>query len=216
MSGKLDKDEPTTGFLTLEETEIPALQRHALDIVSSMRSAACRKFLTSLSSFSTSLEVQIVIAEKPLKLADNLREEELAFLKGTLDKLRKSLYLKLDEAFTDFKRTLESRIIKAFKSAARRAATSATDIVEGWGKRKDEGGIPMQHTARPAQGMVSSMGLWDRETSIPNFSNLLNKRSLPHGSRSSLELFPRQSMPWGRTCPISWRTSKARCMSAHS
>lgn len=142
MSGKLDKDEPTTGFLTLEETEIPALQRHALDIVSETRSAGCRKFLTAFSSFITSLEVQIVIAEKPLKLADNLREEELGFLKGTLDKLRKSFYLKLDEAFTDFKKTLESRIIKALKSAVRRAANSATDIVEGWGKRKDEGGIP--------------------------------------------------------------------------
>ncbi|KAK3399245.1 hypothetical protein B0T20DRAFT_194866 [Sordaria brevicollis] len=142
MSGKLDKDEPTTGFLTLEETEIPALQRHALEIVSSTRSAACRKFLTSLSSFITSLEVQIVIAEKPLKLADNLREEELAFLKETLDKLRKTFYLKLDEAFVDFKRTLESRVIKAFKSAVRRAANNAIDIVEGWGKPKIEGGLP--------------------------------------------------------------------------
>lgn len=141
MSGKLDKDEMTTGFLSLQETEIPALQRHAVDIVSATRSAGCRKFLTALSSFITSLQVQIVIAEKPLKLADDLREEELAFVNGSLGKLRKGLYFKLDETFTGFEKTLESMIFKAFKSAARRAAATATETVEGWGKPKSEGGL---------------------------------------------------------------------------
>ena len=89
ISGRLEKDEPVTGFTCLEETEIPALQQHALGIVHETRAVTCRRFLSELDRFLTSLHLQVVQAGQPIKLADDLRENELQALAGAMDELKK-------------------------------------------------------------------------------------------------------------------------------
>jgi hypothetical protein len=76
-SGRLEDDERVTGFTRLQDTEIPALQRHALGIVQETRAVTGRRFLHDLSRFLTSLHIQVVQSDQPLKLADSLREKEL-------------------------------------------------------------------------------------------------------------------------------------------
>ncbi|KAJ4415439.1 hypothetical protein N0V85_002711 [Neurospora sp. IMI 360204] len=87
MSGMLRNDEPTTGYLSLEETEITALQKHAQRTVASTRTDSCHWYLTNLCSFVTELMVQVLIADKPLDLAKNLKDEELDFLEKSLKEL---------------------------------------------------------------------------------------------------------------------------------
>ncbi|KAK3495154.1 Dynamin family-domain-containing protein [Neurospora hispaniola] len=140
MAGMLKKDEPTTGFLSIGETQIPALQEHAMNIVAETQAAGCRQFLTDLSSFIISLIVQIIIAEKPLKLADDMKEKELAFLKEALAKLTKKLHSKVDESFDGFEKAIKSYIVDKFESSARIATDRATETAKTWGQLRDQDG----------------------------------------------------------------------------
>jgi hypothetical protein len=90
ISGRLADDERVAGFARLEDTEIPALQRHALDVVEETRAVICRRFLGNLSRFLISLHLKVIQSDQPLKLADDLREEELQFLKNAMDGLQKA------------------------------------------------------------------------------------------------------------------------------
>jgi hypothetical protein len=89
ISGSLDKDDVVAGFLSLEDTEIPALQRHALGIVQETRASTCRRFLSGLSQFMSSLHLQVVLSDQPLKLADDLRNKEIQVLDQMVADLRK-------------------------------------------------------------------------------------------------------------------------------
>ncbi|KAK3504497.1 Dynamin family-domain-containing protein [Neurospora crassa] len=140
MAGMLKKDEPTTGFLSIEETQIPALQDHAMKIVAETRAAGCRKFLTEVSSFIVSLIVQIIIAEKPLKLADDMKEKELAFLKEALAKLTKELHSTVDESFNGFEKAIKAQIIDKFESSIRLATITAIETAKTWGQFRDQDG----------------------------------------------------------------------------
>lgn len=89
LSGRMDQDKPFRGFRSIDDTQIPALQEHARNMVRAMRVADCRRFLGSLSRCLTSLMVQVVLADEPLKMADGMKEKELEFLGDSVSKLRK-------------------------------------------------------------------------------------------------------------------------------
>jgi hypothetical protein len=89
ISGRLENDEQVTGFSRLQDTEIPALKSHALAIVDEIRAVTCRRFLNDLSAYLTSLHLQVVQSDQPLKLADDLREKELESLVKVMDGLEK-------------------------------------------------------------------------------------------------------------------------------
>ena len=91
ISGRLEKDGPVTGFTRLADTEIPALQQHALGIAHETRAVTCRRFLDDLSRFLTSLHLQVVQSDQPLKIADDLKEIELRALAEAMDGLKKVL-----------------------------------------------------------------------------------------------------------------------------
>lgn len=88
ISGRLENDERVSGFTRLEETEIPALQRHAWGIVQEARTATGRRFLNELSRLLTSLHLQVVQSDQPLKLAENIRKKELQSLAKAVDALQ--------------------------------------------------------------------------------------------------------------------------------
>ena len=88
-SGRLLKDDEVDGFPHIEDTGIPALQRHALEIVKSTRAASCRRFFLELRRYLVSLMMQVVISQQPLKLADDLRQQELSFLNEAAESLVK-------------------------------------------------------------------------------------------------------------------------------
>ncbi len=89
ISGRLKKDDPVTGFIRLEQTEIPALQKHALGIADKTRAVTCRRFLDGLSRFLTSLHLQVVKSDQPHKIADDLRQNELQALARAMVELKK-------------------------------------------------------------------------------------------------------------------------------
>jgi len=89
MSGRLEKDENVEGFPNIAHTGIPALQSHASKIIESTRMVACQRFLNELRRYLMSLMMQVVISQQPLKLADEMRQQELDVLEEALELLSK-------------------------------------------------------------------------------------------------------------------------------
>lgn len=57
LSGRLLKDNDVKGFTSVDQTEIPALQRHAKKLTEGTRASACRRFLNGLSQLCNSLSL---------------------------------------------------------------------------------------------------------------------------------------------------------------
>lgn len=55
LQGRLRKDPPVPGFTSVEETEIPALQKHCEKLTETGRSANCHSFINKLSQLLDSL-----------------------------------------------------------------------------------------------------------------------------------------------------------------
>ncbi|KAA8631032.1 hypothetical protein SMACR_01969 [Sordaria macrospora] len=142
MSGMLRNDEPTTGYLSLEETEITALQQHAQRTVANTRTDTCHWYLTNLHSLVSQLMVQVLTADKPLDLAKDLKDEELAFLEKSLKELSLKTHSAVVKAVDRCDLALQDALNDNFASAATRASKDAPGIAKSWGKPKRDGGIP--------------------------------------------------------------------------
>lgn len=57
LQGRLRKDVPVLGFKTIENTEIPQLQKHCMKLTEAGRSADCRRFVNNLSQLLNSLSL---------------------------------------------------------------------------------------------------------------------------------------------------------------
>lgn len=55
LQGRLKKDTSVVGFKSLEETEIPQLQRHCTNLTRTARSSGCRRFLNNLNQLLNSM-----------------------------------------------------------------------------------------------------------------------------------------------------------------
>ncbi|KAK3295670.1 Dynamin family-domain-containing protein [Chaetomium fimeti] len=141
VSGRLENDERISGFTHLEDTEIPALQRHALGIVQETRTVTGRRFLSELSRFLTSLHLQVVQSGQPLKLADNMREKELQSLAKAMDSLQLELVLTIRHSFVRSQELIASYVSRKFKSAAREASAAAMPTVKSWICHRNNGGL---------------------------------------------------------------------------
>ncbi|KAK4165396.1 hypothetical protein QBC43DRAFT_343802 [Cladorrhinum sp. PSN259] len=142
LSGRLEKDDPIAGFFNLGDTEMPALMEHARHIVAETHAAAFRRFLRDLCRFFNSLHMQVVIADKPLKLADDLREKEVEALEKAMEKLRRGISDEIDVAFDGLRDVLHRKIFLRLTAAANVASEASVATVERWVAKKSDGGLP--------------------------------------------------------------------------
>ncbi|KAM7193284.1 hypothetical protein V8F20_008479 [Naviculisporaceae sp. PSN 640] len=139
----LPHSRPYPGFRTLEDTQMPQLKAHARAIVRNMRISNCRNFLGLLEQCLTSLMVQVVLAEKPLKIADDLREEELKFLGKEMRQLEENLEDSILSCIKSLTKVVKLNILDKLPAAARAASDEAPQTVLSWGKPREEGGLAM-------------------------------------------------------------------------
>ncbi|KAK3940378.1 Dynamin family-domain-containing protein [Diplogelasinospora grovesii] len=142
MTMESDREEAVSGFPSLEDTEIPALQRHAVDQTRCARVAACRMFLNDLGTYLTSLMLRVTTADNPLKLTVDIRQQELNFLQTTMQTLEQQLKESTEKAMTECRQLLDTSILSKFAPATRVASDTAPVTVESWGRPKNEGGLP--------------------------------------------------------------------------
>ncbi|KAK0732828.1 hypothetical protein B0T21DRAFT_402870 [Apiosordaria backusii] len=141
MLGRLASDETVGGFFGVEDTEIPSLKRHALEIVSNTLASTHRSFLRDLCRILTILHLRVVIADQPLKLADELKEKETEFLTLALQDLQNNVTLAINRGTNNLLELIDVNIFQLFPAAERIASAEAIGTVEGWGARKNDGGL---------------------------------------------------------------------------
>ncbi len=75
------------GFEDIIETEIPLLQAHCRKLTEAGREAACKRFLTNLTSLLNSLRLWSSNDESGRSLTDDQLERETKLLNDKLEKL---------------------------------------------------------------------------------------------------------------------------------
>ncbi|KAK3990181.1 hypothetical protein QBC44DRAFT_395114, partial [Cladorrhinum sp. PSN332] len=142
LSGRLEKDEPVSGFFNVRDTEVPALQEHARHIVAETHAANFRRFFRGLYQFFNTLHMQIVIADEPLKLADDLKEQEVEALDKAMGQLRRGMSNEINVAFDGLRGIIHRKIAQKLTAAARVASEASVTTVGKWVATRDGGGLP--------------------------------------------------------------------------
>jgi hypothetical protein len=87
LKGRFRKDLGVKGFIYLEDTEIPQLQRHCLSLTVGERKVTCRSFLNALNQLLNSLLLRSLSKGPVDLLCKEQREERNAFLENRLNNL---------------------------------------------------------------------------------------------------------------------------------
>ena len=87
LRGRLQKDPAPPGFTHVDETEVPALQAHCIQLTTAGRQAACRKFLTSMFQLLNSLRLWAANDGSSRFLTEAQVKRESQILKERLGKL---------------------------------------------------------------------------------------------------------------------------------
>lgn len=87
LKGRLQKDKTPPGFKHVDETEIPALQAHCIQLTTSNRQTASRKFLTSMFQLLNSLRLWASSDGTSRNLTEGQLKREAEILKERLHKL---------------------------------------------------------------------------------------------------------------------------------
>ncbi|KAH8889321.1 hypothetical protein GQ53DRAFT_825631 [Thozetella sp. PMI_491] len=144
MLGKLEKDDPVSGFRVKEDTEIPQLQAHAQGLTQAARAESCRQFFSGTMKILHSLMIQLVMTDSALQVADELKKTEQAYLEGSIAHFRKELETAREAAIKGCRKLLQRNILGKIDDFARLAAHDAPCIVESWGASREAGGLAFQ------------------------------------------------------------------------
>lgn len=87
LQGRLLKDPFVPGFKTVEETEIPQLQKHCRQLTEKGRTASCKRFLNNLSQLMNSMCLWASSDGTGRNLTAEQKAKEVRILQGSLKKL---------------------------------------------------------------------------------------------------------------------------------
>jgi hypothetical protein len=90
LCGRLQKDSDVPGFKTLEETEIPQLQAHCKKLTEAGRIQSCKNFLLDLNRLLNTFSLWACDDGNGLKLSDDQKRSQVAYLNGRLEQLEKA------------------------------------------------------------------------------------------------------------------------------
>ena len=90
LNGRLERDEfDCTGFESLEDTEIPQLQKHAKLLTEAGRIASCRCFLNEVAQLFNSMSLWANNDGEQSGLSESEKQREEARLRGQLEGLQR-------------------------------------------------------------------------------------------------------------------------------
>ncbi len=87
LKGRLQKDKSPPGFTHIDQTEVPALQAHCVELTTVGRQASCRKFLTSMFQLLNSLRLWSSNDGSGRNLTEGQLKREAQILKERMSKL---------------------------------------------------------------------------------------------------------------------------------
>jgi hypothetical protein len=133
MSGRLQRDSAVPGFRSIEETEIPQLQKHCKHLTEGVRASNCRRFLVKFSQIMNSLSFWATNDGTGLRISDAQRAIETCFLKSRLQALEKALDAAVRVCLLDMNEALAENIFENFGEVIQQAAAQALPTAQKWG-----------------------------------------------------------------------------------
>lgn len=140
LSGKLKDDEAVLGFDTTDDTEIPLLQKLAVDQAETMLSAACRKFLQDMLHVIRSLGLRVATVEEPLKLAAKDKRKENRVLSKSLDTIIEEFEQAEMELFSSLQQS-EDYVLQSLAFGADMNLKKPTHVADEWFRPRRLGGM---------------------------------------------------------------------------
>ncbi|KAI0456489.1 hypothetical protein F5B21DRAFT_467908 [Xylaria acuta] len=142
LSGKLEKDDfQSHGFLSMEDTEIPKLQKHTKKLTEASRMSHCRRFLNDLSQLANSMKLWSANDGNGSHLTDDQKRREEQHLKKLLDHLDEELESSLKQSITLIRKSLQEHIFDKISASMPSAIEAAPDTAYSWGAPRSEGGL---------------------------------------------------------------------------
>ncbi|CAP68755.1 uncharacterized protein PODANS_7_7240 [Podospora anserina S mat+] len=141
LMGRLQEGESIHGFTTTDDTQIPMLKEHALNIVAQIECENYRQVLRDFARFLTGLHLRVLVAAKHYTLAEDIREVEKAILQDRLNELQQRFDSMIEEAFNNLDQAVHSNIFCKLPNARDTASKSAITAIERWFSRPRNGGL---------------------------------------------------------------------------
>ncbi|KAK0643251.1 hypothetical protein B0T16DRAFT_391805 [Cercophora newfieldiana] len=142
LSGRLKKDNiNSTGFLSLDDTEIPQLQVHAKKLTEGSRVANSRRFLNDLMQLVNSMQMWASDDGSQSALTDREKLKEEARLRGQLQQVEADFLATVNECTNSMNEAFTENIYEYFDKTIPLAVEAALPTAIGWGARRDEGGL---------------------------------------------------------------------------
>lgn len=141
LSGRLKKDSSISGFMSMEETEMPQLQAHCKKLTETGRLQTCKMFLNAFCSQLTTFSFWASDDGAELKLTDAEKKDQVRILNHRLGELEKGLEKAAATCIKSMKKDMEDQIFEKYPSLIQEAMEAAPNTADKWGRRKDEDGL---------------------------------------------------------------------------
>ncbi|KAJ0283740.1 hypothetical protein COL940_004522 [Colletotrichum noveboracense] len=140
LRGRMKKDRRVAGFTTLEETEVPGLQRHTLEFAAAVQDGYFKSHLNEICRLLRGIDLFLAGDEATLKMSDAERQEECKFLEKAVGKLRKTLEESVASCMQDCE-TSATKVLKRLPKAASKGSAAAVAMAKSWSASPDAGGL---------------------------------------------------------------------------
>ncbi|KAK0714662.1 hypothetical protein B0H67DRAFT_488640 [Lasiosphaeris hirsuta] len=142
LAGKLQKDDfNSSGFQSVEDTEVPQLQAHARKLTEHGRAANCRRFLNELMQLLSSMTMWAANDGTRSGLTDGEKQEEETRLRSLLGSIEQELMRAVNECMARVEEAIAENLYKDFDLYIPMAAEAAELTAIGWGLPQSQGGL---------------------------------------------------------------------------
>ncbi|KAK6210107.1 hypothetical protein QIS74_11691 [Colletotrichum tabaci] len=141
LRNRMKKDQKVVGFTSLEDTEIPGLRNHTLELAAAIQASHFRHHLSEICRLLSALDLFVAGGAANLKLSDKEKKQETENLEKSLAKLGAALIEVITRCMTECNVIVKKRILKKTGTGASNASEKATSTAEGWGAKHDAGGL---------------------------------------------------------------------------
>jgi hypothetical protein len=140
LSGRLKKDNIShSGFLRLEDTEVPQLQAHARKLTEGSRLANSRRFLNDLMQLVNSMKMWAANDGSQSALCDKDKRKEEARLRRQLQQVETGFMAAIKECSTAINEAMSENIYDYFERTIPTAVEAAVPTATSWGAPRADG-----------------------------------------------------------------------------
>ncbi|EFQ33347.1 uncharacterized protein GLRG_08491 [Colletotrichum graminicola M1.001] len=141
LRGRMKKDHRVVGFTSLNDTEVPGLRNHTLQLAASIQAIHFQHHLGDIRRLLGAFDLFVAGDVANLKLSDKEKQKETENLEKSLSKLGKTLGESITRCMADCHATVKKGILKKIVSGTSKAVEKALSTAEDWGAKYDAGGL---------------------------------------------------------------------------